>query len=120
MTRRAGTRAGGPGTLEAVNQEIAREKAETLGRAGERLEWLLGELGSLAAALQETETSASPAAVARAERRYEALRERALQARHHLIIQREAVGFRRHPLVTGLFPVPPLRARREIPPDAKG
>lgn len=57
-------------SLDAINREIAREKAEALGQAGERLERLLRELWALASALQQPEGTASPEAVAQAERRY--------------------------------------------------
>ena len=98
-------------SLRRINQEIAREKAEALGRAGEKLERLLDALAALASQLQQMEGSASPEVVAQAERRYVALRIQALEARRYLMIQREAVGFRRHALVTELFAVPPPRTR---------
>lgn len=99
-------------SLEQVNREIVREKAEALGRAGERLERLLAALGALRIELQRMDRSTSSDAAAQAERRYAALRAQALEARRHLMIQREAVGFRRHSLVTELFPVPPAHPRR--------
>lgn len=99
-------------SLKRIDQEIAREKAEALGRAGERLERLLAELTALAAELSRLGGSAAPEALAEAERRYERLRGKVLEARRWLMIQREAVGFRRHHLVADLFPVPPPRRRR--------
>lgn len=102
-------------SLRRTNQEIVREQAEALGRAGEQVERLLWELATLASELQGMEGVACPEAVAQTERRYAALRARALEARQRLMIQREAVGFRRHALVTELFAVPPSRT-----PGARG
>ena len=104
--------------LERTDREIAREKAEALGRAGERLERLLGALGALGADLERLARSGPPEAVAAAERRYEALRARALTAQRYLVIQREAVGVRSHALVNELFAVPPPRGRAGANPGS--
>ncbi|MBI4611901.1 MAG: hypothetical protein HY726_23160 [Candidatus Rokubacteria bacterium] len=103
-------------SLVRTNREIAREKAEALGRAGERIERLLRELDALAAELQRLEASGSRDRVADAERRYEALRVQALTARRYLMIQREAVGVRSHAVVSELFVVPPPRSRAGAEP----
>lgn len=104
-------------SLRRINQEIAREKAEALGRAGEQVQRLLDELAALASQLDQLEGVASPEILAPAEQRHEALRRRALEARRRLMIQREAVGFRRHALVTELFAVPPPRRGRIVAPQ---
>ncbi len=95
--------------LARTEQEIAKEKAEALGWAGERLERLLAELEMVASTLRRTDRAALLEARAEWERHYQRLRAEALRARQDLMIQREAVGFRRHAVVMELFPVPPAR-----------
>jgi hypothetical protein len=94
---------------QRIEQEILKEKSEALGRAGERLELLLAELRAVDSALDAVDGSGSADTVAELERRHATLRDRALEARRYLMIQREAIGFRRHSVVTELFPVPPPR-----------
>ena len=91
-----------------IEEEIRAEKAATLGRAGERLEAALAEIHRLRHALDET--PASP------RRRhlldeYREARARALDARHTLLIQREAIGLRNHRTVDHHFPEPPTIER---------
>jgi len=90
--------------LQRTEKEIVAEKAATLGRAGERLEAALRRAIELHDALQET-PAGEPRA--RARERYRQARERALEARRILIIQREAIGLRNHRLVDQQFPEPP-------------
>lgn len=102
--------------LDAVESEIRKEKAETLGRAGERLERALQELETLRGdffRLAANGSSASPEAQAASavtiERKlaeYARLREQARQLRHALIIQREAAGLWRHEDVDRQYPLP--------------
>lgn len=79
--------------LQRTEKEIVAEKAATLGRAGERLETALRLAAELHDALREAPAGES--------------RERALEARRILIIQREAIGLRNHRLVDQQFPEPP-------------
>ena len=89
-----------------IQEEILREKASALGRAGERLEVTLAEVAELGRALDaETEPARRAARLAE----YEAARRRAATARHMLVIQREAVGLRHHRDVERQFPEPPRR-----------
>lgn len=98
-------RAGRTGeTLRRVERDIRAEKAAALGRAGERLEVLLGEVQAAARALG---AAREPAARERLGREYEAARARALAARQALVIQREAIGLRHHQVVDQQFPEPP-------------
>lgn len=90
--------------LRRVEQEIAREKVATLARAGERLQEALDRLAAVAAALAAT---TEPAVRARLGAEYEAARARVLHARLTLVIQREAVGLRRHRILDEQFPEPP-------------
>lgn len=90
--------------LRRIEKEIAGEKAAALGRAGERLEQ----------ALRETRDAADRLLAARdgveRDRRseeYVLARRRALDARLALLIQREALGLRRHATVDQQFPEPP-------------
>ncbi len=101
----------------AVETEIQQEKAETLGRAGERLERALQELETFHRDLMDLACSTPASVLANSERvpaemgeklaQYARLCEEAKQLRHCLIIQREAVGLWRHDDVDRLYPVPP-------------
>jgi len=95
-------------TLQAVEAEIRREKAEVLGRAGERLEDALNALESARASFAEIEArlrhgSNPPEEAASLREAHEQLaarlavcRDQADLAYQYLIIQREAVGVRSH------------------------
>jgi hypothetical protein len=93
--------------FERLEREIVREKAATLGRAGERLEAALALVDELARAL---ETEREPARRATRLAEYEAARRHAAVARQMLLIQREAIGLRHHRDVDRQFPEPPRRA----------
>ena len=104
-------------SLENTETEIRREKAEALGRTGERLEHILEELARLqgdmlsrAAVLGSSfgATGGQDSSDLRAKvKKYAGLREQARQLRYYLVIQREAVGLRRHEDVDRQYPLPP-------------
>jgi hypothetical protein len=97
--------------LGRVEQEIRQAKAEALGRLGERLEAVLAELAARDRRLDRWLADApagGPGLAAELEARNR-LRDEAGRLVHHLIIQREAIGFRRHALVAERYPVPPRR-----------
>jgi hypothetical protein len=93
-------------THERIKEEIVREKAAALGRAGERLEAALVEVSALArtwcAAVEADERERLGDEYARAWRAAEA-------ARLALLIQREAVGLRDQRVVDQQYPRPPRR-----------
>lgn len=93
-------------SLRRTEEEIVREKAATLGRAGERLDAALAEVAALGQAL---DAERDPARRPRLLREYEAARQRAAAARQTLVIQREAIGLRHHRDVDRQFPEPPPR-----------
>jgi hypothetical protein len=93
-------------THRRIEEEIRREKASALGRAGERLEAALVELSAIDAALDRV---ADPTERERLLERHEAARQRASRARFALLIQREAIGVHHHAVVDQLFPEPPRR-----------
>jgi len=107
--------------LERIEREIQQEKAEALGRVGERLAELLAQLRDLGRRLDELEQAlagggggAEGCARLREEvERFNRLREGAIRLSHDLVVQREAVGFRRHPWLAESYPIPP---RRVSPP----
>lgn len=105
--------------LARVQAEIAREKAEALGRAGARiaeavraLHLLRDEVTALEAGLASPADLPDTAAAARQRRaEYAALLRTAQRYAHYLIIQREAMGFRKHGDVERSYPLPgPLPA----------
>lgn len=91
--------------VRRVESEILREKSQTLGRAGERLEQALAEVREAAVRLAAARGGDREAARALA-RAYDDARARALAARQALLIQREAIGLRNHRLVDQQFPEP--------------
>jgi hypothetical protein len=93
--------------FEKLEQEIVKEKAAALGRAGERLETALAEARALGLAL---DAEADPQRRSERLREYEAARRRAATARTMLVIQREAIGLRWHRDVDREFPEPPRRS----------
>jgi hypothetical protein len=97
----AGRRAESFRRLEA---EIAGEKAAALGRAGERLEAALRDVAGWVQRVEAAPDAEARSAMATG---YEAARARALEARLTLLIQREALGLRRHAVVDQQFPEPP-------------
>jgi hypothetical protein len=92
--------------FERLQEEIVREKAATLGRAGERLEAALATVRDLG---QTLDAERDPARRAALLREYEAARRQAAAARQMLLIQREAIGLRHHRDVDRQFPEPPPR-----------
>jgi len=97
-------RLGGRGNLAALEREIASEIAYSLGKAASKLEAaiarvsaILGELGALPLGAE-----------ARRELRLRFDEERLLAERRlrDLIIQREAIGFRRHTDVVQQYVIP--------------
>jgi hypothetical protein len=96
MSRRAETH-------RKIDEEIRREKAAALGRAGERLERALSDLSAIAARL---ERATDPRERADLLATYETARRRVRDARLALVIQREAIGLRHHATVDQVFPEP--------------
>ena len=87
-------------------EEIAREKAATLGRAGERLEAALAEVAERARAWRAAEAARARAELSAA---YARAWHAAEATRQTLLIQREAVGLRHHRDMDVQFPRPPRR-----------
>jgi hypothetical protein len=91
-------------TLAAIEQEIASEIAHSLGRAGKKLEAALRQAEGTLRALQ----AALPNTAERRQLRARFQEERALAQRRlrDLMIQREALGFRRHHELLQCYPIP--------------
>ena len=107
--------------LGSTERDIRQAQAEALGRTGERLQRILDQLAALDRRLDElAETGRDPAEadLVRAEIAIRnRLRDEAARVRHHLIIQREALGFARQTPVEQCYPVP---ERRRLPGPADG
>jgi hypothetical protein len=93
--------------FEKLEQELVKEKAAALGRAGERLEAALDEVRALGVALDAERDGRRRGELLR---EYEATRRRAAAARLMLLVQREAIGLRWHRDVDQQFPEPPRRS----------
>ncbi len=101
--------------IENVEAEIRKEKAESLGRTGERLEQLLVEVRKLREQLVSLAEGwlagtggehTIPAEIREGLKKHADLCGRARDIRYQLIVQREAVGFRRQEEVDRHYPMP--------------
>ncbi|MEW6368215.1 MAG: hypothetical protein AB1714_26600 [Acidobacteriota bacterium] len=99
----------GRNTVEAftrTEQDLLREKAAVLARIGGRLARLLRELDEIREQLESVPREGRPPLVAA----FNEVREEAERYRWYLMVQREAVGFRRHASLNEEYPIPrPLR-----------
>lgn len=114
--------------FETVESEIRKEKAEALGRAGERLERALSELEACRQKFFVLLAAAGESVRDGEERfsrvvednlaEYFRLCEQARELRHWLIVQREAVGLWRHEDVERQYPLPlPLKLPMATRPE---
>ena len=95
--------------LGSTEREIRQAQAEALGRTGERLQRILDQLAALDRRLDELAETGNVDRVRFEITTRNRLRDEAAQVRHHLIIQREALGFARHTPVEQCYPVPERR-----------
>jgi hypothetical protein len=103
--------------LGGTEREIRQAQAEALGRTGERLQRLLDQIAALDLRLDAGRGSVDPDLVDAETAARNRLRDDAARVRHHLIIQREALGLARHTPVEQCYPVP---ERRRGPGSAAG
>lgn len=87
--------------------DIMKEKAETLGRTGAKLEESLRRLRGLQEQIRilKKQGKGTPE-VNDLIREFNEVHAKALQYLHYLIIQREAMGFRRHANVQRMYKIP--------------
>jgi hypothetical protein len=106
-----------PETPIQAELDIMKEKAEALGRVGGRLDESLRGMKILEKRIQmlEREGQRGRVAVNTLIGEFNQVRQRALRYLHYLIIQREAMGFRRHTHVTAMYQIPPRK--RPFPLD---
>ncbi len=103
--------------LQRTEAEIKKEKAEALGRSGDRLGEALKTLLTLEQELDAKLKSARERGMPASARReinqdievFNKKREEVLQFRYYLIVHREALGLRKHTEVDRLFPIPKKR-----------
>ena len=87
--------------------DIIKEKAETLGRIGAKLDESLRKLRALQNHIKIMEKEGKgQAEVSNLITEFNEAREEAFQYLHYLIIQREAMGFRRHANVQRMYKIP--------------
>ena len=110
--------------LASVEKEIYQAQAEALGRTGERLQEILDRLGALDRSLDALLLDKSAGPVDSVPDRIRAetevrnrLRDDAVRIRHHLVIQREALGLARQAPVEQCYPVPGRRSLPGVPTD---
>jgi hypothetical protein len=91
--------------LSPLEKEMASEMAATLGRAGERVEAALSRIAELE---READGFRDPARV----QAYNRAIDQAELRIWELVVQREALGFRRHETIPRVYPVPRRRRVR--------
>ena len=106
--------------IDKTEAEIIQERAEVLGRAGERLALALNQLKAIESIIDiKMESLSDPGSKSRrAEligdingeiRHYNEAREYAKLRYYYLIVTREAMGFRRHKSVEEVYSIPPKK-----------
>jgi hypothetical protein len=116
-------------TFEEVESEIRKEKAEALGRVGERLERTLLEIEAFRREILSLAETVPHGTVGDGDRttgeidkrlaEHARLCEEAGQLRFSLIIQREAVGLWRHEDVDRQYPMPGRLSIPIVKPDGE-
>jgi hypothetical protein len=103
--------------LKALEEEIAGEIAQALGRTEERLNLALAELELCKARFDRAKDRARPhTELVELAGAFNAQRKVAEECLRHLVIHREAAGFRRNQLLYELFPIPPkLHVQEDAP-----
>lgn len=92
--------------LKELEHELAGEVARALGRTEEQLLLALAELELCQARYAKLAHAGPEDARAQAAQAFNAQRARAEERRRHLIIHREAAGFRRNQVIYDLYPLP--------------
>jgi hypothetical protein len=106
--------------VEKTDLEILQERAEVLGRAGEKLDLALSKLKAIESVINiKMESLMSPGPEASTAeligdingeiRHYNEAREYAKLRYYYLIVTREAMGFRRHKSVEEAYSIPPKK-----------
>lgn len=103
--------------LQRTEAEIKKEKAEALGRSGDRLGEALKALlvleqeleAKIKSALDQGITTSARQEINRDIENFNKKREEVLRLRYYLIVHREALGLRKHTEVDRLFPIPKAR-----------
>lgn len=106
--------------VEKTDLEILQERAEVLGRAGEKLALALNKLKAIESIISvkmESLTSPGPGYspadvigdINGEIRHYNEAREYAKLRYYYLIVTREAMGFRRHKSVEEVYSIPPKK-----------
>ena len=101
---------------EKTQEEILKERAEILGRAGEALASALSDMDKIGRSISERLRKAGehPGSETLTEingeiRHYNRAREYAQLRYNYLIVTREAMGFRRHKAVEEAYRIPPKK-----------
>jgi len=109
-------------SAEKTDLEILQERAEVLGRAGEKLSAALKNLSQIEETIEALLGSSREGSekrnpfpkgamrdINREIRRYNEAREYAKLRLYYLIVTREAMGFRRNKTVEEQYPIPPRK-----------
>lgn len=113
---------------DVLQEEILKERAEVLRRAGERLSEAIDRVNSIGLAIEELKASLKVRGMHGAQsagemmdeingeiRSYNAAREQAKLRYYYMIVTREALGMRRHRWVEEMYRIPPKKKSiREI------
>ena len=109
-----GARRHAPETSNPLEVEMVKEHAEALGRTGRRVNECVQRLHEVEAELHRLEeTGEEVDRINELTEVFNILRTEALVLLKHLVIHREAIGFRRHRILGDLYRIPGRRRPRE-------
>jgi predicted nuclease with TOPRIM domain len=86
--------------IRSIEAEMLQEMADSLARAGEKVDHALLQLELIGRAVDEGKSTVG---------KYNEQREVALKAIWELKVHREAIGLRQHHVIAQMYPVPPPR-----------
>lgn len=105
-----GARRPAPETPNPLEVEMVKEQAEALGRTGRRVDDCVQRLHEVEAELRRLEETGDDVdRINELTEVFNALRTEALVLLKHLVIHREAIGFRRHRILGDLYRIPGRR-----------
>jgi len=109
-----GARRPAPEISNPLEVEMVKEQAEALGRTGRRVDECVQRLHEIEIELRRLEeTGEDVDRINELTEVFNALRTEALVLLKHLLIHREAIGFRRHRILGDLYKIPGRRRPRD-------
>ncbi len=95
-------KSGVAGSAGGIEYELLQEMASSLARAGNRVADGIAQLGELQAQIDSEPAESRGALI----EQFNELRSHVVERKWELLVQREAIGFRRHDDVEAAYPIP--------------